>query len=137
MNRDLAELTAALAKNAPASESLVRTIEDQIGIAFPADYREFIRRSNGGEGVLGPGSYLQLWPIEEIPKLNAIARVTEFAPGLVLFGSDGGSMSYAFDTRQLDNIQFVQVPDIPLSLDEVEVLGHTFVEFLEYLYRQP
>ncbi len=136
MNKTVVELTARLEKKAPANALLIGQIENQLGISFPPDYREFMSRSNGAEGPIGPSSYLQLWPVEEIPKLNEIARVSDFAPGLVLFASDGGSTSYAFDTRQRDKTQFVQVPDVPLSLDEAEVLGQTFLQFLESLFNQ-
>lgn len=133
MNRTLSSLIARLETNPPAEESLIQQIETKIGVSFPADYRDFLLTSNGAEGSLGSASYIQLWRVQDIPELNSIAKASEFAPGLVLFGSDGGSMSYAFDTRTPENIQYVELPDIPMTLTLVKVLGQTFLQFLEDL----
>jgi len=136
MEKKIDELLVQLTKKSGANEALIASIEEQLGIRFPPDYRELIQRHNGAEGPIGRSSYLQLWPIEDIPVLNKIARVSEFAPGLILFGSNGGSTSYAFDIRAPRDIRFVQVPDIPLSMEEAEELGQSLRQFLERLFVQ-
>lgn len=111
-------------------------MENQLGLSFPPDYREFMIASDGAEGRVGAGSYLQLWAVEELPQLNQIARTSHFAPGMILFGSDGGSASYAFDARQEDDILFVELPDYPFMPTRVTMLGRSLREFLEALSGQ-
>jgi len=117
-----------------ASKDLIDNVERKIGVKFPPDYREFLLKSNGVSGFVGK-SYLLIWPLEEIEAINQLASVSEFAPGLILFGSDGGNISYALDTRH-PNLFFVEVPSIGMSLDEVKFCGSSFYEFLEYLFNK-
>lgn len=56
-------------------------------------------KTNGGEGTIGEDSYLRLWKIEEIIESNKGYSVEEFAPGLIIIGSDGGGTAYGFDFR--------------------------------------
>jgi hypothetical protein len=44
---------------------------------------------NGGEGSVGD-TYVILWRIEELIEMSKAYDVAEYAPGLFLFGSDGG-----------------------------------------------
>src|SRR5438552_3544406 len=96
-----------------ASVEEVKHIETQLGIAFPNEYLEFMRDSNGAVGSIGPSDFLVLWPIEDIPKANDQLNVIEVAPGLLLFGSDGGGTLYGFDLRS-SKMAILEVPDIPL-----------------------
>jgi hypothetical protein len=134
MENAIAQLTAQLRKKGPVDRLVVERIEIQLGQEFPQDYKAFIAQHNGAAGPVGSASFLQLWRVEDIPDLNE--GVPDLAPGLLLFGSDGGPTYYAFDTRASNAICFVEVPAIPMSLEAVRVLGYTFVEFLGYLYRQ-
>ncbi|MCI0529109.1 MAG: SMI1/KNR4 family protein, partial [Nitrospira sp.] len=85
--------------------------------------------------TVGTNSWLLLWPLEKLVPLNARYKVSEFAPGLVLFGSDGGGEGYAFDTRQ-PTFPVVQVPLVGMSLKDTKVRGSSFSEFLRYLANQ-
>jgi hypothetical protein len=49
-----------------------------------------MRRSNGGEGQVGPEGYLQLWPIETLVEMNKNYDAVRSYPGHVLVGSNGG-----------------------------------------------
>jgi hypothetical protein len=56
--------------------------------------------------------------------------VAQFAPDLLLFGSDGGGEAYAFDTRE-SPWGVVKVPFIGMSdRQSIVLLGRSFVEFL-------
>ena len=96
------------------------------------EYSEFMRRSNGAEGTLPNGHYLMLWPIDQLVEANAGYCVSEFAPGLFLFGSDGGGEAYAFDTRD-EPMRIVKLPFIPMSHEESKELGTSFEGFLRAL----
>ena len=118
--------------NPPAAESAIKTFEEGAAFALPSDYREFLQRSNGGEGFVGP-AYLILWRVEELQRLNLAYEVAEYAPGLVLFGSDGGGEAFAFDTRSTGT-PIVSVPFVGMDLEEARPIATSFKAFLEALF---
>jgi len=106
----------------------------QIGVRLPGDYVEFILSSDGAEGPVGEQGYLRLWSLQEILELNEGYHVSEFAPGLLLFGGDGGDVGYAFDTRS-NTLPIVQVQLSDMSLESAKPFERTFTEFLKKLAR--
>jgi hypothetical protein len=135
MDPRIPALTKALKKNPGAAENTVRQLSSSLGVGLPADYVEFLLSTNGAEGPIGQSSYVSVWPVEEVQVLNNEYAVKEFAPGLLLFGSDGGDTGYAFDTRFKDE-RVVEVPFIGMSLDAVTPRGRSLAEFFEYLAHQ-
>jgi hypothetical protein len=119
----------------PASSEAIVTFERAAGFALPVEYARFLAMSNGGFGEIGD-HYLQFWPVEELLKWNEGYKVAEFAPGLFLFGSDGGGEAFAFDRKQ-PGLPVVMVPFIPLDRREAVELAPTFDAFLEKLYAEP
>jgi len=89
--------------------------------------------ANGGEDALGDAGYLVLWPAEDLASMNDCYAVRDFAPGLVLFGSDGGDTAYAFDTRPDPDVVIVEVPFTGISPDAAEPIGATFGDFLRHV----
>ena len=128
----LLELIAQLELGQGISSTSIQDVQSKLGLRLPGDYVNFILSFNGGEGFVG-NSYLVLWPIEEIIPMNEACQVQKFAPGLLLFGSDGGGEAYAFDTRS-DSMSVVKVSFVGMSLAEAEVIARTFTDFLEYLH---
>ena len=118
-----------------ASSEAIAELERKLSVQLPAEYRAFMERSNGAEGVIGEVGYLMLWSIEDVADLNDEYGVTEFAPDLVLFGSDGGDTGYAFDTRKSPP-EIATVPFIGMDLNEVKAYATTFNEFLRNLYKE-
>lgn len=133
MNSKYDKLLKKIELNPPCSNEAIKKVEENLKFTFPKEYVSFLLTSNGGEGWIGDDSYLSLWRVDEIVALNQAYAVNEFAPGLILFGSDGGLDAYAFDTRGEVTI-IVEVPFIGMDLREVKNCGNTFIEFLEYLY---
>ena len=124
---------ANLKKNPGASEAQVKSLHEALGMSLPQDYIAFLIFSNGAEGFVGPNSYLMLWSSSQIPELNAAYSVSEFAPELVLFGTNGGGTGYAFN--KLDSsLPIVDVPLLGMSKETAACRAATFEEFLEYLY---
>jgi hypothetical protein len=115
----------------PADADSIRRLEVEAGFRLPEDYAAFLMRSDGGEGFIG-GFYLILWSTGELLKLNRAFHVDEFAPGLFLFGSDGGGEGLAFDRRS-DAQPVVSVPFVGMELELANVMGKSFTEFLENL----
>jgi hypothetical protein len=119
--------------NPPTTEYKLCEAELNIGISFPTQYKEFMLASNGAEGGIGEHSYLVIWPIEEIVKLNEQYAVSRFTPGLVYFGFDGGGMAYAFDNRTEES-SIVEFPFESIKTEDIKQLGRTFHEFLRFLF---
>lgn len=106
----------------------VREAESRLGVSLPADYVAFLAGVIGEEAAIG-GS--QLWPVGELVWHNEGYRVEEFAPGLVMFGTDGGLEAYGFDTRSGGTPPVVMVPFVPMNWEAAVPCGRTFSEFLE------
>lgn len=101
-----------------------RAVPDNIDLG---DYAEFLKRHNGIEGFVGPTAYLVLWSVEQIPDLNAGYRVQEYAPWILLVGSDGGGNAFG---RDRSTGKFGSVPFVGMSRSDFKELGATFEEFL-------
>jgi hypothetical protein len=115
------------------SKDTTEATQSGLKIKFSAEYIDFLTTTNGYEGPLG-NRYLVLWPVDKLDEFNKSYHVENFAPGLLLFGSDGGDIAYAFDVRS-PHISIVEVPFIGMSLDEVKIISSTFYGFLMYLLR--
>ncbi|MCH4827513.1 SMI1/KNR4 family protein [Planococcus halocryophilus] len=135
MDTSIQQYLKSLDLNDPADPNVIRNVENQLGFQFPKEYFKFLLHSNGGEGPIGD-NFLQLWKVEELIEDNEGYSVEEFAPGLWIIGSDGGDTAYCLDTRSKE-LPFVSMPFIGMDLDEVEVCGSTFHEFLKILYTEP
>ena len=128
------ELFAKFKANSPAPPDLIAQTQAGLSFLLPLDYVQFLQRMNGGEGFLGEHAYVALWRVEELRERNAGYEVAEFAPGLFLFGSNGGGEAFAFDTRS-GQLQIVAVPFIGMDdLADAIVIATNFRAFLEALF---
>lgn len=117
--------------NSPAAAAQVAAAENQLGKSLPSDFREFLLLTNGGEGMIGE-NYVMLWSADELSQYNKSYQVSDYAPGLLLFGSDGGGEAYAFDTRTSPST-VVMVPFVGMSLEDAKPVAPTFTAFLKKL----
>jgi hypothetical protein len=118
--------------NTSISKEEIEKVEKEMNVNFPADYIEFMLKTNGGEGTIKE-SYLRLWKIEELIESNADYSVTEFAPGLIIIGSDGSGTAYGYDFRQ-EKPKLVEVDFIGMDIDNPNYSTDVFFEFMKYLY---
>jgi hypothetical protein len=118
---------------AGAADSSIVYAEQQLGSILPSEYKEFLRTTNGGEGFVGE-RYVILYPVEELASANKDYMVQEFAPGLVIFGSDGGGEAFGFDTRTPQRA-VVMISFVGMEWAEAKPLGANFNEFLIRLHR--
>ena len=123
MNPSIVELTG-LPPRPGAAPDIIDSIEKALSVKLPADYRAFLIESDGLEGFVGE-HYLVLFGAGKIVHLNEIAETSEFAPGLVLIGGDGGGEGYGILGRQ-----YVRVELIGMSLETVEFMGRTLVDLV-------
>lgn len=126
--KTLDEILAQFNRNPGATDAAIGDCESALSVELPSDFKRFLKLSNGGEGPIGTSSYLQLWRVEQIPSRNDDYGVAEFAPGIVIFGSDGGSEAYAFDYRRSE-AQVISIP-FHLELQYARCLSRTFDGFL-------
>lgn len=101
----------------------------------PTDYVEFMKKANGGHGFVG-NEHLILFRAHEIAGINEAASVERYAPGLLIFASNGGGQSYAFDFRH-DKIAIVKFYDMDIGDEEPEWCADSFEGLLSYLSGQP
>jgi hypothetical protein len=132
MDVDKDQILSKFRGNAPASAAEIEQVEADVGFRLPADYGSFLRHVNGGEGFIGPNAYIIFWKLGELAEMNRAYQVPEFAPGLFIFGSDGGGEAYAFDVRT-SAMPIVSVPFVGMDLSLVRVIAATFNDFLEVL----
>jgi hypothetical protein len=125
-------LFASFKANPPASSAAVSRCQSNLKFLLPADFVQFLKRMNGGEGFIGKG-YLRVWPVEDLIQYNRDYFVDVDAPELFLFGSSGGGEAFAFDARSSPP-PIVAVPFI-VSLEDAMVIAPNFNSFLQHLYQ--
>ena len=118
-------------KPIPDTAFYTKQIEERFGKKLPADYIEFMREYNGGEGSVGE-NYIVLYPLSEIIQYNEEYEIEEFVPGLMLIGSNGGGEAFAIDYRS-DEIRFVMIPFI-FEEEAIIELSDSIEGFLQKAY---
>ena len=69
-------------------------IEDVGGVLLPEDYLAFMHEHDGGEGEVC-GTYLVLFPLEDLKMVTDNYDAAELLPGCIIIGGDGGgNLSY-------------------------------------------
>jgi hypothetical protein len=115
--------------NSPIDSLQVREFEEQTGLELPSDYVSFLRQFDGGEGFIGSDAYAMFWRLGELDEMNRAYQVDDYAPGFLLFGSDGGGEAFAFDTRT-KTMPIVSIPFVGMDVDSARVVASTFDDFL-------
>jgi hypothetical protein len=134
MDEKIEKFTSQMEKRPGASMSALQKVEAELEFKFPKQYANFLLESNGAEGAIGR-AYLVLWPLEKIKPLNQMNEMDKHAPYLVLFGSDGGAMAFAFDKRS-DTLPIMEIEYMEIGLEEPKTRGQNFIEFLEYMFNK-
>lgn len=111
------------------SEEDIESAEVALRWMLPLDYREFQMKNGGGEGFLGE-NFLILWGVNELAEFNRDYEVEEYAPGLIVFGSDGAGDAFAFDTR-FGKFDVVRVPFIGMGLESAVPVADSFDKFMK------
>jgi SMI1 / KNR4 family (SUKH-1) len=130
---DMHQFLERLNRCSGATDAAIAESERQLCATLPAEYAQFLKLTNGGEGFIGKSAYLLLWSIEELASTNWSYEVQKYAPGLLLFGSDGGGEAYGFDIRN-PQAPIVQVPFVGMDWSLARPMGETFSSFLKRLH---
>ncbi len=126
-------LFASFQGKPPATLDSLARCEASLGFSLPPDYGQALRQMNGGEGFIGK-NYLMLWSVEEFVKMNTGTYFAEAAPGLLVFGSDGGGEAFAFDARSTPP-PIVVAPFVGMDWTTAITIAPNFTAFLQHLYR--
>ncbi|WP_315094436.1 SMI1/KNR4 family protein [uncultured Cellulomonas sp.] len=82
----------------PADPATLASVEDALGVALPAEHRELLLASDGGE-LSGPESSVTIAPVDDLVRRNADGRFRDAFPGMVTLGDDGGGALYFYDPQ--------------------------------------
>lgn len=118
----------------PITDEAIAAFERNEGVTLPPDYRDFLRRGNGGEGPVGEFGYARFWRLDDLATLNKEYGVHDSLPDYLLIGSDGGGEAFAIKRRPSAG-RYVQVPFIGLTEQDCMIMGDSFSEFLAHLSR--
>jgi hypothetical protein len=118
-------------KNNPISIEKFKSIISEIPFHLPDQYLEFMKESNGADFTFDE-SYLILWPLTDLIKLNKAYSTGEFIPDFYLIGSDGGDTAYAVSKKTGG---FYKMPFIGISKKEACFISDNFNGFLSKLSR--
>jgi len=110
--------------NPPAPAPAILELTGVLRKPLPATYLRALATANGGQGFIG-NRFVNLWPVEEIVERNKHYQVVEYAPELLLIGSNGGGVAYAFDTSQSDE-SIYEVPFIGLDVKDARLIAKSF-----------
>src|SRR5258707_10646899 len=100
MKDRLKKTTSKMQTTDGATEQSLRGLSSHFGVELPTEYIEFMTLTNGAAGPIGENSFLQVWPAEEVIKLNRdLDYITDEHPEWLFFAGNGGGTWYAFDTR--------------------------------------
>jgi len=132
MNEHLSALTESLSKKTGAKLSDIQEVLHKLGVNPPEDYIAFLLESNGAEGFMKGGRYLMLDSVEQLVPCNEPYGLGHLGPGLVSFGSDGGTKLFAFDIRE-SIPKIVEVDSTCMEMGPIIFRGRTLREFLEKL----
>ena len=115
----------------PNDRSQIEAVEAHLGRSLPTDLCEFLSAVGPGEGLIGE-AYVVIHDAQELLQVNRELQVAEYAPGLFVFGGDGGGEGIAFDFSRED-APGVVVPYIGLSREDAIPAARSFRELMEHL----
>lgn len=126
MEQSIKKLLSDFSFGEGASKDVLSQLE---GLCLPEDYLSLFTELDGGEGFVGE-EYLILWKAEELIIFNKEYEVDQYAPGIFLFGSNGGGEGFGFDTRS-NPYKVVEMPFIGMDLKYATPVADSFTHLLE------
>lgn len=100
---------------------------------FPESYLDIIRFIDGGEGAVGPDSWICLFTLKGLADCNNnYSFLMSQIPDYFLIGKDAADTGYAFHKTNGTFHSFGLMSNF--NTDPIEYMGRDFYEFLETLY---
>jgi len=116
--------------NSPATDVQILQLENQLQIILPNDYKDFLKQTNGFEGLVNEF----VVDFDSTDKIYQSTQDTcaQFFPWAVFIGTNGNLEMFVIDKRQTP-FQFGLLPYIADDNDFIP-LGDTFEKFIQRLY---
>jgi hypothetical protein len=136
MNNDFREILSnrTWQAKAPASEESIEQLLQRSKLLLPADYLDFLRYSNGGDGFLiVQPYYFRLWPAEQTVDNNLDYQIPDYVPGFFGFGDNGGGEFFAFDTRTAAPWRIYTIPFVPMEESDALGVAEDFLTLVNYI----
>ncbi|MGC6371151.1 SMI1/KNR4 family protein [Pseudomonas sp. S2.OTC.A_B10] len=121
--------------NGPAEPDFVDSLNTTLGVELAQNYLDFLKAHDGGEGFIGD-HYMVFWEAQELADFNREYEVETYAPGIFLFGSDGGGEGYGFDTNEA-SMPIVRIPLIGMERQYAEPVARDVPDLFVRLAREP
>jgi hypothetical protein len=112
--------------NPPPTYAEIEHFLKSIDFRLPHGFIDFYKKTNGAD-IRNGNTYVILWPITSLIRLNKDYDVATYAPEFFMFGSNGGDTAYAIE-RMTGYI--FEMPFIGISKEEAVLRSKTFDEFL-------
>lgn len=125
MNENLKALLDDFGSEGGASKHALSELRN---LCLPDDLLSVYSELNGGEGFVGE-QYFILWKAEELIPFNEDYETGKYAPGIFLFGSNGGGEGFGFDTRSKP-YKVVEIPFIGMDLEYATTVAESFTHML-------
>jgi len=94
---------------------------NRLGVELPKDYTDFLKEHDGGEGFVCD-NYIIFFKAEEFVDFKREYEVEKYAPGILLFASNGGGEGYGFDTED-PVMPIVRIPFIGMNRQSAETIA--------------
>ncbi len=129
MTNRIDEMLRECERELGASLAAIEKTEKALKVSFPEDYIAVMTASNGIEGFVGK-EYLAVFSVEE--KIGGYSEISydEYAEGVAIFANNGGGEGFGIVTS-INPPEYICVPLGAWHKEDVIVLGHSFLEFLE------
>jgi hypothetical protein len=119
-------------QRAGAPTGAINQAERELGQLLPSDYKQVVEKSDSLEGFVSEDCYVTLWPVSELKELNDAYCTSEFIPGFLLLGSDGGDTGYGFRWGA-NGPEYGSVPLIGMAPEAIRMLNDTLTGLIENL----
>ncbi len=121
----------------PASDAEIKGLVDNTKFDLPAEYIEFLKTHNGGNGDLPvQPCWYELWPASEVVENNENYEVVKCLPEFLALGSNQGGELLYIDYRKSTLGNIVSIPLIPSDADYAMLVATSFNEFIQLLGKE-
>lgn len=111
---------------------IIERLKKLNGFTLPNDYVSYVY-SSGYLEIEIDNTYIVLFPIEELEKINNDYEVSIYAPSFFFIGSNGGGAGLAFN---LNNGKLFSLPFIGMSDNDAVKVAESFSDFLHKLNKR-
>lgn len=106
-------------------EQEINQVETDMGLKFPRVFRELLKLTNGFETEEG----ILIFGTDIISERNQTYEVSEYAPGYIAIGSNGGGQFYLMPANE-DSIELIQVDTGVMNPQFASLVSDSFIHWI-------